>query len=111
MPCLEYLIWVLDATWPIANPCFIKTGGFVKHYQLPSGDDDLFINEVARRKNTRVELIPESHTVSNAKPVFQPGLNKRDDTFTTGKYYNQGINGCWELLLSASFYFILYLSC
>lgn len=66
---------------------FYQAGGLVKHYQLSSGDDDLFINEVAQRKNTRVELIPESHTVSNAKTSFSSWVKQKRRHITTGKYY------------------------
>ena len=31
---------------------FFENKGFASHYELASGDDDLFINEVARKANT-----------------------------------------------------------
>lgn len=39
---------------------FFKNKGFSKHLHLHYGDDDLFINEIATRENTRVELSPSS---------------------------------------------------
>ena len=39
---------------------FFKNKGFSKYLNLHYGDDDLFINEIATSKNTRVELSPES---------------------------------------------------
>lgn len=47
---------------------FFNVGGFKKHYSIASGDDDLFVNEVANRANTSiclekngiVESVPES---------------------------------------------------
>ena len=39
---------------------FFNTKGFASILHLPSGDDDLFINKNATRKNTRVEISKES---------------------------------------------------
>lgn len=68
---------------------FYKAGGFIKHYQLASGDDDLFVNQVANAKNTRVEVIPESHTVSAVKTTFAEWFKQKRRHITTGKYYKQ----------------------
>ncbi|MEM9052090.1 MAG: glycosyltransferase [Bacteroidota bacterium] len=39
---------------------FFKVGGFKSHYRLLSGDDDLFVNEVANKSNTDICLEEES---------------------------------------------------
>lgn len=39
---------------------FYKAGGFIKHYNLSSGDDDMFINQVTNGKNTSVVLTTPS---------------------------------------------------
>ena len=39
---------------------FFKNKGFSSHLNLQKGDDDLFINEIATRNNTRVETSTES---------------------------------------------------
>lgn len=39
---------------------FFKNKGFSSHLNLQKGDDDLFINEIATRNNTRVETDSES---------------------------------------------------
>lgn len=39
---------------------FFKNKGFSKYLHLHYGDDDLFVNEIATRKNTRVELTEEA---------------------------------------------------
>jgi cellulose synthase/poly-beta-1,6-N-acetylglucosamine synthase-like glycosyltransferase len=66
---------------------FYKAGGFISHYQMVSGDDDLFINQVANTKNTRVEIVPESHTVSASKTTFSDWFKQKRRHITTGKYY------------------------
>lgn len=46
---------------------FFKNKGFAKNYGLLSGDDDLFINEVASKDNTGIIIEPKSFTVSVPK--------------------------------------------
>ncbi len=41
---------------------FFKNRGFSGYLNLRDGDDDLFINRVSNRENTRVEIDPESVT-------------------------------------------------
>lgn len=43
---------------------FLKNKGFGPHLNLQSGDDDLFVNLLATKENTRVNLSPESFTRS-----------------------------------------------
>ena len=43
---------------------FFKNKGFSKYLHLHYGDDDLFINEIATRKNTRVELADEAQMMA-----------------------------------------------
>lgn len=66
---------------------FVNNKGFASHHHIASGDDDLFINQVANNKNVTVELSEESFTYS------MPKKNKRDWDFQkrrhlgTGKFY------------------------
>lgn len=43
---------------------FKKVGGFVSHYAIPSGDDDLFVNELPNNTKIAVVIDPNSQTVS-----------------------------------------------
>lgn len=48
---------------------FFDNKGFSRTLNLQHGDDDLFIDEVARRHNTAVELSPDSHvTIITDRP-------------------------------------------
>ena len=49
---------------------FFKNKGFASHLALSSGDDDLFINEVATKQNVSVEILENSYTVSVPKTSF-----------------------------------------
>ncbi len=66
---------------------FLKNKGFIAHYSVASGDDDLFINEVARRENTRVELSPEAFVYSEPKHSFGEWFRQKRRHLTTGKKY------------------------
>ncbi|MFZ4860524.1 MAG: glycosyltransferase [Desulfuromonadaceae bacterium] len=66
---------------------FYRTKGFISHYRIRSGDDDLFINSVASGKNTRIEISHESHTVSIPKTTFAEWVRQKHRHFSTGKLY------------------------
>jgi glycosyltransferase involved in cell wall biosynthesis len=66
---------------------FYKNKGFISHYRIPSGDDDLFINQVANSKNTRIEISPESFTLSAPKTTWAEWISqKRRHLSTVGHY-------------------------
>lgn len=66
---------------------FNDNKGFSKHYQLLSGDDDLFINAVANRRNTAVVLSPETFMFSDAKNSKAAWKFQKKRHLTTGRYY------------------------
>ena len=66
---------------------FLKNKGFISHYSMASGDDDLFISEVARKGNTRVELSPEAFVFSEPKHHFSEWLRQKRRHLTTAKKY------------------------
>jgi poly-beta-1,6-N-acetyl-D-glucosamine synthase len=69
---------------------FYRVKGFASHYHIPSGDDDLFVNEAASRSNTRVELNPESFCYSPAKENFRDWWFQKKRHLQTGKKYRPG---------------------
>jgi len=66
---------------------FFKNKGFASHLKLLSGSDDLFVNENATKKNTKVELSAESFTHSVSKKTFSDWIIQKKRHFTTGKHY------------------------
>jgi cellulose synthase/poly-beta-1,6-N-acetylglucosamine synthase-like glycosyltransferase len=66
---------------------FIEKKGFVNHYHVSSGDDDLFVNQNASRKNTCIEFAMDSHTVSEPKPDMESWVYQKRRHAKTGKYY------------------------
>jgi len=69
---------------------FFNGTGFSKHYQVMSGDDDLFINENASKVNTAVVLSKESFTRSIPQTTWQGWAKQKKRHLTTGKYYKTG---------------------
>ncbi len=66
---------------------FFNTNGFMSHMHIKSGDDDLFINQVANAKNTVISLTPESFTVSVPKETFSSWIVQKKRHITTAKHY------------------------
>lgn len=56
---------------------FFQSGGFTHHMMVRSGDDDLFVNSVATRRNTAVVTVPESVTWSLPKTSLAEWLQQK----------------------------------
>jgi cellulose synthase/poly-beta-1,6-N-acetylglucosamine synthase-like glycosyltransferase len=66
---------------------FYKQNGFISHYHIQSGDDDLFINKASSAKNTRIEIQADSHTISAPKASFSEWIRQKRRHLMTGGYY------------------------
>lgn len=66
---------------------FFSKNVFAKNMNLISGDDDLFINEVATRRNTKVQLSKESFVLSEPKKTWDEWFHQKRRHLTTGKHY------------------------
>jgi len=66
---------------------FFNVNGFIRHIQVRSGDDDLFINEAANKTNTTIAYSPESFTYSKPKTTFKKWFNQKRRHVSTAKYY------------------------
>lgn len=69
---------------------FFKMKGFASHYHIESGDDDLFVNEAANKKNSKIEIDINTHTVSKVKKTFRSWFRQKRRHVTTFKHYNFG---------------------
>ena len=61
--------------------------GFKSHYYIPSGDDDLFVNEVGNKRNTTVVFSEEAITFSIPKKKFIDWWHQKKRHLTTSKHY------------------------
>lgn len=69
------------------RPVFFKHKGFANHQHIPSGDDDLFVNQAATADNVSIELSPESFMYSEPKSTMATYSRQKSRHMTTGKYY------------------------
>jgi len=89
---------------------FFKHKGFASHNHIESGDDDLFINQAATKKNTTIEISKESITLSKAESSFSGWFKQKKRHTSTGKLYRFGTK--WRLFLentSRVFYYVLFI--
>ena len=66
---------------------FFANKGFYTHKNVLGGDDDLFINEVARGRNTAVCLTPAAFTWSKPKETWADWRIQKRRHLNVGKYY------------------------
>lgn len=95
---------------------FFRNKGFASQYHIQSGDDDLFINKVASKENTVVELHSNSFTYSDAKTSFGSWIKQKRRHLTTAKHYKTshkmllGIASLTQYLFYLSFAALLFSS-
>ncbi|KJD33671.1 glycosyl transferase family 2 [Tamlana nanhaiensis] len=68
---------------------FFKANGFINHMKLKSGDDDLFVNQVATKSNTSICLTPNSFTQSVPKSTFKAWFRQKRRHVSTAKHYKK----------------------
>ncbi len=66
---------------------FIRNKGFASINNIPSGDDDLFINKVATKNNTTIVVDKDAHTLSDPKTSWADWMNQKFRHYTTSKFY------------------------
>lgn len=95
---------------------FFASGGFTSHYKISSGDDDLLIGKISNKKNTRIEVSPESFIYSEPKRTFTEWFKQKQRHLTTGKYYKAkfkmllGVFSATQILFYVSFILLLIYS-
>lgn len=66
---------------------FFEARGFMNHMSIKSGDDDLFVNQIAHTSNTALCYSKESFTESSPKENYQDWLLQKRRHVSTSKYY------------------------
>lgn len=80
---------------------FMKNKGFTSHYNIPSGDDDLFISQVANKTNTRVSVDAVNRVESEPKRTWATWIRQKKRHYSTGTKYKSQINTILGLLLGS----------
>lgn len=88
--------------------------GFKSHYSVLSGDDDLFIQDAAKKKNYTTCIDPETFCYSDAKETWTEWITQKQRHYSTSKHYKVfkkwmlGIYPLSLLILLVSFVTLLF---
>lgn len=66
---------------------FYERKGFINHYTINSGDDDLFVNQAANKTNTNICIKPESFTYSVPERSLFDWLKQKKRHLSTSTFY------------------------
>jgi cellulose synthase/poly-beta-1,6-N-acetylglucosamine synthase-like glycosyltransferase len=88
---------------------FFDNKGFGSHYNVISGDDDLFVNSNAGKENTRAEFRKDSHTRSVPCKTAKEWVAQKKRHFTTAPYYK--LRDRFLLILEPASRILFYISC
>lgn len=69
---------------------FLERKGFLKHKEVLSGDDDLFVNDNAEAKNTVITVGAENLVWSNPKTTWSSWFHQKVRHWSVGKLYRPG---------------------
>ncbi len=92
---------------------FENVNGFKSHYSISSGDDDLFIQEAAKKKNYSINNNPNSYCFSPAPATWKEWFDQKSRHYTTSERYEVikklmlGIYPLSLILLNISFVILL----
>ena len=64
-----------------------RVNGFKSHYALPSGDDDLFIQEASKQASLCIQVDAKSFCESEAKETWTDWINQKSRHYTTSVKY------------------------
>lgn len=67
---------------------FFKNKGFANHQHILSGDDDLFVQEVATKRNTTICIDPNSFTLSEGPKTTGVWFKQKIRHLSTGNLYS-----------------------
>lgn len=68
---------------------FFNNSGFMNHMDIKSGDDDLFVNEIASKKNTAICFSKDSFTISEPKTSFKDWFIQKRRHVSTSNHYKK----------------------
>jgi glycosyltransferase involved in cell wall biosynthesis len=66
---------------------FNSVNGFKSHYSIPSGDDDLFIQEAAKKNNYTIQIDADSQCYSPAAPSWSRWVYQKSRHYSTSSRY------------------------
>lgn len=87
---------------------FFKKKGFASHMHIPSGDDDLFVNEHASANNTEICIHPDAQIWSEPKRTWRSYWKQKRRHMGAGRAYKAADKRSLSMLVgSATLFYIL----
>ncbi len=89
---------------------FNNSSGFKSHYSLPSGDDDLFIQEAAKKKNYTISIHPDGFAVSEPEKTWASWIRQKTRHHSTSDKYQvikKALLGIYPLTLLFMYIFFI----
>jgi glycosyltransferase involved in cell wall biosynthesis len=84
---------------------FDTNNGFYTHMNIPSGDDDLFVNEVATKVNSVIVIDKDAFTISKPKATFKAWFRQKRRHINTASHYKK----THQLLLGMHYISLVFL--
>lgn len=86
---------------------FFEARGFMDHMNIKSGDDDLFVNQIASAENTTICLSKNSFTESIPKQSYSDWLIQKSRHISTAKHYKQKHKAMLSIFFVSQFLFLV----
>lgn len=86
---------------------FFEARGFMDHMHIKSGDDDLFVNQIASAKNTALCLSKNSFTESLPETSYTDWTCQKRRHITTANFYKFKHKAALSLFFMSQFLFFL----
>ena len=87
---------------------FYRNHGFSQQLNLKRGEDDLFINQAATSKNTRVETSSQA-TMRIEPHTLRQHMTVRNDYHASARYFKGNQRAIWSFETGIQFFFLLYI--
>ena len=84
---------------------FYRNKGFTSHYTTSVGDDDLFVSQVATKKNTEVLIDPDNAILTTPTGNFRKWARQKSSRYSTMPQYNAGARLLLSLFYISQFLF------
>ena len=84
---------------------FFENKGFANHLHIPSGDDDLFIQEISTKNNVSIEIDEQAHTTSAVIEKWGKWVYQKRRHITTAPLYKTKFKVLLALYPYAQFLF------
>lgn len=86
---------------------FMKQKGFWPHSQISSGDDDLFVNKSATKRNIRIAANKNCITYSEPKQNLKEWLRQKRRHLSTSTYYKSSTRFILGIITFSQYFFWL----